>query len=254
MLTVPAPVLVYDTSLPGVAELVKPITVGVGPVLADGVPLTPAKVTASALVIFRNVAPGAPAEAWDVTELRWVTDPAAHPGVREQSFWYVEEPGSPPWQQLVMAAGLLDSSGQPAFAPAVAGYPSYHFRAYFALPSQHEAASSAPSAPVVFVAAGDRDLMVLGPGVGEKLPTATQARLQLKDPGRQVIGGVVIRRATPGAEVTVSNLAGASVVLLPDGSIELRPALGQTVAVAGDLEADRVFALPSGGGPRKQLD
>jgi hypothetical protein len=134
------------------------------------------------------------------------------------------------------------------------GYPSYHFRAYFALPTGGQSGMSTASAAIVFVEAGSRDLMVLGPGDGERPATATEARLQLKNPALQLIGGVVIRRDTPGAEVTVSNGAGASVVLRPDGSIELRPASGRAVTVDGDLEAARVFAEPPGGGLRQQLD
>jgi hypothetical protein len=253
MLSVPAPDLDYETSVPGVADLITPIKVGLGTVVADGVPLTPAGVSTSALVTYRRAGPGAQPQVWDAKGLAWVADPATHPGVFAQSFWFAEEPGKPRWQQLVMAAGPVDGAGQPAFAKAVNGYPSYHFRGYFALPGG-ESALSAPSSAVAFAGAGDRDLMVLGPGEDEKLPKATQARLLLKDPSLQAIGGIVIRRDSPGAEVTVSNRSGAEVVLKPDGSIELRPAPGARVTVHGDLEADRVFAVPAGGAVSRQLD
>ena len=66
-----------------------------------------------------------------------------------------------------------------------------------------------------------------------------------------MIGGLRSHRSSPGAEVTLSNAAGASVVLRPDGSIELRPAARPLRSlVAGDLETERITYLPAGGGPK----
>jgi len=42
-------------------------------------------------------------------------------------------------------------------------------------------------------------------------------------------------------------------VLWPDGSVELRPAPGRTVVVAGDLETEHVVYRPGGGGAKKTL-
>ena len=95
--------------------------------------------------------------------------------------------------------------------------------------------------------------MVIGPGEDEKPESATQARLVLKSPAMEVIGRVLIERSAPGARITIDNSAGASVVLHPDGHIELRPAAGRNVVVAADLEAERITYLPAGGGPKRVL-
>jgi hypothetical protein len=47
--------------------------------------------------------------------------------------------------------------------------------------------------------------------------------------------------------------AGASIVLHPDGRIELTPAAGQRVVVAGDLETEHITYLPAGGFVKQAL-
>jgi hypothetical protein len=52
------------------------------------------------------------------------------------------------------------------------------------------------------------------------------------------------------------NTAGsplASVALLGDGSIRLRPALGRAVIVDGDLEAEHIRYLPIGSSVKQNL-
>lgn len=247
MLTVPVPDLAYEALAPSVAAAELPLIVGVGPVSADGLVLTPVELRTFSLVTYRRLAPASFAEVWDPSGSQWL--PEGSP-VGDAPLAHL--PDQPvPWQGTVVAAAGEDASGQPQFTKAAGGYPAYTFRVLFA--TQEETALSGPSAPVVFAGVADRNLMVLGPGEGENPGNATEARLQLKNPGFQVIGGLVVHRDSPGAEVTLSNAAGASVVLLPDGGVEVRPAPGQDVVVAGDLETERITYLPAGGGPKQTL-
>lgn len=246
MLTVPPPQLTYEALAPSVAALELPVFVTVGPVDQDGVPQTPVELRTYSLITYRHLMPGAMTEVWDDDRKEWLEEGAAVPG---STLAYLAEPD--PWQGVIVGAGGEDVLGRPQFSPGTGGYPAYSFRALFI--SQDEVALTGPSAAVSFVPIADRNLMVLGPGDGEKPDNATEARLQLKNPSLQVIGGLVVRRDSPGAEVTLSNAAGAAVVLQADGSIELRPAPGRRVSVTGDLETERVVYRPDGGGAKKTL-
>ena len=249
MLTVPVPQLGYDPLAPSVAAAELPLSVAVGAVVADdGTTLTPVELDTFSLLTYRVVSPLAPPQVWDPDARQWVAEGAPTGPV---PLAYL--PDQPlPWQALVVAAGARDAAGQPQFANAVGDYPAYSFRAFFVDPDAG-AWLSGPSAQVRFASLADRNLMVLGPGDGELPDNATQARLQLRDPGLALIGGLVVRRDSPGAEVTLSNSAGASVVLEPDGGITLRPAAGRRVVVAGDLETDHITYLPAGGGSKQPL-
>lgn len=248
MLTAPAPQLAYEALGPSVAAAELPVTVTVGPVLAEESPQGPAELSTFGLIGYRQVLPGALAEVWDADTSRWL--PEGEVAAATQLAYLPEQPD--PWQGIVVAAGGTDAYGDPQFAKAVGGYPSYSFHALF-ISRAGEVFLSGPSEAVTFAGVADRNLMVLGPGEGEEPDEATEARLLLKNTGLQVIGGLVVRRESPGAEVTLSNSAGASVVLRPDGSIELRPASGRTVVVAGDLDAERVVYRPAGGGTKRAL-
>jgi hypothetical protein len=149
-------------------------------------------------------------------------------------------------------AGGADAAGAPQFANGAGGFPSYAFRARF-VANDGVTAVSAPTPDVAFGSVTDASLMVLGPGEGEQLEAATLARLELRSPALVTIGGLVIRRAEPGAEIALQNAAGAAVVLQPDGSIELRPAPGRGVRIASDLETERIVYTPAVGGLKKTL-
>lgn len=251
MLTVPPPTLDYDALAPGVAAAEQPLTVRLGPVLREGQPLSPEQLTGFVLLASRRLGPASPAELWD---------PAAAAWVPEGSVFSAGEPlvfreGQPqPWEGLVVAGGQRDASGQLTFAAASGGFPQYRFRGRFEIDDgvTYEEAVSAESDAVAFGSVADRNRMVLGPAEGERPDTATEARFQLKDAALQLVGGLVIRRSGSSAEVTVNNATGASVVLRPDGAIELRPAPGRGVTVAGDLETERLTYRPAGGGAKKQ--
>lgn len=247
MLIVSAPQLSYEALSASVAALDLPLTVTVGPVLLDSAPQTPVELRTFSLVGYRQPSPLSAPEVWDPAAGQWLAEGTA---VADTPLAYLPEQPAP-WQGTIVAAAGQDASGQPQFAKAIGGYPSYWFRALFA--GADEVMLSGPSDSVTFGGVADRNLLVFGPGEGEKPEDATEARLLLKNTARQVIGSLVIRRDSPGAEATLSNAAGASVVLKPDGSIELHPAAGRRVVVAGDLETDRVTYRPAGGGAKKTL-
>ena len=251
MLTIPAPTLDFEPQAPGVAALELPLTVALGPVTQDGAILEPPALSTFGLVSYRTLGPGSLTEEWGAEERQWLPEGMPASPVAQPLAFLAEEPQ--PWQGLVVAAGAKDATGAPVFAPAgLSGFPSYSFAALFV--SDDEVGLSGRSPQVSFRSVSDRNLMVLGPGDGEKPEQATQARIQLRSTSLATIGGLVIDRASPGAEVTLSNSAGASVVLRPDGTIELRPAAGRNVVVTGDLVTERITYLPfTGGGPKKNL-
>lgn len=250
MLTVPAPSLAYDALAPGVAPLELPLTVGLTDVTDGPTVLDPAGLATFGLVTYRQLAAGALREVYVPTAKTWLPDAGPDPATGQPLAFRVGNPQ--PWQGIVVAAGPTDGSGAPVFAHGAGGYPAYSFAGVFATKAG-ERALGGTSASVSFGSVADRNLMVIGPADGEKPERATEARLLLKSPALAVIGGLVVHRDSPGAEVTLSNAAGASIVLRPDGSVEVRPAPGRGVLVAGDLEAERITYLPGGGGPKQVL-
>ena len=251
MLTVPAPTVAYEPVTPGVATLELPLTIAFGPVTSDGRTVEPVELATFGLVVERRLVPWALPETWDPAAGTWVTAPTDVAATPFSPVAFLA--GEPqPWQAVLVPGSGKDAGGLPVFTKGVAGAPSYGFAGLF-VTTDHEAGLGASSPPLSFVAAADRNLVVMGAGEGEKVESATQARLQLRSTGFATIGGLVVERASGGAQVTVSNSGGASVVLLPDGSIELRPAAGRAVEVVGDLETGRITYAPAGGGPKKTL-
>ena len=251
-LRVPVPALAYGAVAPGTAALERPVTVSVAGVARDGRALGPADLERFGVTAVRRASAGAGPEAWDVGLRRWVPDPGvALVASAFTPFAYLADE-SDPWQAIVVAAGGTDAEGAPQFTKAAGGFPAYRFRAAF-VSRDGETGTSGMSAPVMFVGAADRDLVVLGAGEDEKPASATQARFVLRSPGLQPIGQLVVQRVGAGAAVTLSNSTGASVVLHPDGSIELRPAAGRQVLVASDLEVERLRYRPASGGSKQTL-
>jgi hypothetical protein len=252
MLTIATPNLDYEQLAAGVAAMEKPLSVGLGPVLADGNALGSADLKVAGLLAFRRAAPGATTEVWNRDAKRWEPDPTPDLSAVSTEMLAFRADQPTPWQGIVVPAGGMDATGRPQFGKVVGGYPSYTFRARF-VTRTGESGVSAPSQAVAFASVADANLMILGPGDDEKPDQATLARIELKSPGLQTIGGLVIRRDAPGAQITLSNAAGAAVVLQPDGSIEMRPAPGKGVLIAGDIETERVVYQPAGGGLKKTL-
>jgi hypothetical protein len=240
ILTVPTPALEFEPVGPGVALLEKPVNLSVGPVVAEGAALEPVGMKTYGFVVLRRLASGSPSELWDPTGKTWVPDPGPDLGGAELTqLAYLDAQ----WKGIVVPAGGKDAAGQPQFDTG----PTYSFRAWFE--SKAGAAGLSPAtAGIGFVAVGDRNLLVLAPGDGEKADNATEARFALRNTALQEIGSVLIQRDSPGAQITVSNAAGASVVLMPDGAIELRPGPGRRVSVVGELEAEGLYQRIGPGG------
>lgn len=251
MLIAAVPALRYDGAETGVATLEKPVDIRVGPVTSDGVNVGPERLATFGYFVYRRASAGAGLEIWDDAGRVWVSEEAAGSPTPARLAYQSDDPE--PWQGLIVAAGGRDASGNPQFDRAVGGYPLYAVRAFFSSAELAEAFLTGPSENVSFVGTADRNLVVMGAGEGESLDSATQARMQLRDPGLSTIGGIRIDRDAPGARVTVENAAGASIVLHADGQIELRPAPGRRVVVAGDVDVDHVTYLPAGSTIRRSL-
>lgn len=243
MLTAPDPTLSYDPLAPGVAAQERPLTVAVGPVTRDGIALGPPDLTAADLHVYRRLDAAADLELWDAASQRWLADPGVVTSAGDPLIYRAEL--AQPWQSIVLAAG-----GTRRLQAALAGYPQYSFRVRFDT-AHEEVVTESPV--VVFGSVADHHLMVLGPADGENPDSATQARIQLRDPALTTIGGLVIERDSGSARVRLSNSAGASITLMPDGSIDLTPAAGQPVLVNGDLETRRLVYTDASG-TRKQAN
>jgi hypothetical protein len=252
-MTIPKPTLQFEDAGGGTAALEKPVNVLIGEVKEGTTALGPDLLATFGLFSYRRATSGAGLEIWDDGAKQWKPDPGTAVDSIKPSMLANKQGDPNPWQGIVVAAGGKDSSGQPQFAKAKSGYPSYSFRAWFATKDGTDKKLSDPTDNLQFVGSSDKNLMVVGPGDDEKPEEATQSRVQLKDTSLNVIGQLLIERDSPGARVTVSNAAGASVVLHPDGHIELKPAAGKNVVVSGDLETERITYQPSGGGPKREL-
>lgn len=252
MLSVDAPTLAYPAVTAGTAALENPVEVHVVQVRRDGAPVGPESLAAYGYLVHRRAAAGAAAEVWDAAAQTWVADPGAvDPATIDPLAYQPDQPIA--WRGIIVGAGGQDAGGQPQYATATGGYPSYSVRAFFATGDGAESALSPSTDSFTFASATDRHLLVLGPGPDERPEDATEARIVLRDAALQDIGWLRIIRATPGAEITVANAAGASVVLHPDGHLELIPAAGRAVHVRGDLETELITYRPAGGGPKRQL-
>jgi hypothetical protein len=249
-LAVPQPTLSFEDAGGGSAALEKPVTVSLGPVMDSGSALAPAALRTFGLSLRRRTAPGAQLEVWDDGAKAWSPE---HPGDEPKPIALAYKAGDPsPWQSIVVAAGMKDAAGAPTFVKASLGYPQYTVGGTFRTTAG--ALGEGPqSAPITFASASDRNLVQLGAGDGEQLDSATVARLLLRDPALHVIGGLTVLRATPGATVRLENSAGAAVVIQADGSIEVIPAPGKGVRIAGDVETEHIRYLPAGGGLKRDL-
>ena len=99
----------------------------------------------------------------------------------------------------------------------------------------------------------DKNLVAIGAGEDQQPDQATEARVVLKDASLQTIGRLCIDREWPAATVTIESSAGASVVIRSNGRIEITPAAGEPLIVAGDLETERITYRPAGGGIKRVL-
>lgn len=255
VLTVPAPALQFAGQpvagpVETMAVLEKPVTVTFTPVAGASGPVAPPALAGFGFAVVRRRTSGAAPEVWDDKVKQWLPDAPATVAAPIGLSYRDGDPA--PWQGTLVAGGTTDAAGAPAFAKAVGGYPQYTVRGAFT-PRGGQAVAGPSSAPFTMVGAADQNLMVIGAGEDESPTDATQTRLLLKNTALQEIGALVIDRDSPGAVVTIRNAAGASVVLRSDGGIEVHPAAGKELLVAGDLEAEHVVYRPAGGGPKRVL-
>ena len=252
MLHVMPPTLSYEGQETGFAALAKPIDLLVGSATSNGTVVGPEGLATFGYYVYRRSSPGSGLDIWDDATSAWTSELVT--GIDRVPTQLAYEPEEPePWRGIIVGAGGRDAAGQPQFKKAVGGYPLYSVRAYFVTADHSDVFLTGPSVNFAFVDGTDKNLMVIGPGEGEELDGATEARVLLKDTALQTIGRLVIERDTPGAAVTLGNAAGASVVLHPDGRIVLTPAVGQRVVVAGDLETENITYMPAGGSIKRTL-
>ena len=247
------PLLAYEGHETGVAALEKPIDVLVGPVTSDGETLGPDRLKTFAYFVYRRTAPGAAYDIWDEETSTWSSELDTGMSRKPTQLAFQQEEIDEPWKGVIVGAGGKDAGGAPQFTKAAGGYPLYSVRAFFETIEGSDVLLTGGSENFAFVAGSDKDLMVLGAGADEELIEATEARLLLKNTSLQTIGRLLIERDAPGATVTLDNAAGASIVLHPDGRIEITPGAGHPVVVAGDLETERITYRPAGGGPKEIL-
>ena len=157
-----------------------------------------------------------------------------------------------PWQGTLIAIGQKDKDGHDRFAKASGSEPRYRLRAYarFTREGIDYAGLSEPSDPIAFVSGLEKQRFVVEMTPDEKQPDTVV--LALKNASLAKAGYLKI--STPGGqaiELASCDAAGnalAVVQLAADGSIRLRPAAGRKIVLEGDLEAQRIRYLPSGGG------
>lgn len=235
----------------GLAALEKPLEVRSAKVVfPDGAEFGQASGTAG-FFVYREQSAGA-VEIWNEEAKQWQADPGGAPSaLKPKPLIFKADDPSAPWQSPVVAAGQKDKDGKDQFGKARPDFPRYHFRTFFSGESGGTAYEglSAPTAPIRFVSA--MDAMRAGIKVGEdQTPEdATEITLFLKDAALRVLGSVFIRSEGGSARVEVSNFqAGAQravVRLLPNGDIELQPAAGRNVVLAGPLLAGSINYQPA---------
>jgi len=248
-LTIPAPELLFGGG-PGTAVLEKPVTVTFGPVTADGAPVQPLSLTGFGFAVVRRRAAGAAPEVWDTGTKKWTPDTPSSSTTPIGLSYHGSDPA--PWQGTLVAGGMTDATGAPAFTKASGGYPQYTVRGSFTA-AGGSAVAGPSSAPFTLAGAADKNLVVIGVGDDESPTDAKRTRVLLKNAALQEIGALIIDRDSPGAVVTLRNAAGASVVLRADGGIEVHPAGGKGLLVTGDLEAEHIVYRPAAGGPKRVL-
>ena len=230
VLTVPTCVLVDDDNNvnPPAATLERPLQVQVAAILADGAPVDPAtQPLVAGFEVLRQR--GAAVEVFDSTAGSWSPD---HPDPHRQPTPLSFTAGAPrPWAGVLLGATLNDLAptdevfvravAAPALEPTarVAGQPSGRVR----LRSMTDT-----------MRAG----LVLDP---DKPESATSIEMVLRNSSLSEIGVVRLSTVGGGCLVEISNTSGASVVLRPNGDIELAPGGSGRVLVDADLVANRLF-------------
>jgi hypothetical protein len=255
MATVPAPTLASTA-----APMAKPLIITLADVkFADSSVATETDVTSAGILVFRGN-PGA-GELWDEAQKAWRAAPGDDELKSAKPVIAVFKQGaSPSWQATLVAVGQKDASDADAYKMAENGTPSYFARGLVKTKrgGVEETTLGPASVPFTFVDANANSRFTTQfDSPSTKPDEAHKVRMQLKGDGLQAAGYLEIR-AQPNFEVEIANCdAGgnvlAKVLLVASGDIRLAPAAGARVIVDGDVEANRVMYVPSGGGAKHWL-
>ena len=242
-LSVPTPQLEYEAVGPGLAVLEKPLEIRCTTVtFPDGGAFDQTDLGSAGLYLYRQETPGV-TEIWNKGEKVWQPDPGVALGDLKAEPLIFKLGEEAPWQGLLVAAGQKDRDGADQFRKATTDLPRYLVRAYFATTRNGNTFSglSGPSATVRFTGAGDAMLAGIGVPEGKTPRNADEVTFFLRNSSLQPIGAVVIQADDGSAQIEVSNyLAGtqkAVIRLLATGDVEIQPAPGRKLIVAGVVEA-----------------
>jgi hypothetical protein len=256
-LTLPVPVLRWPPPSPQ-PEIESPVEVAEGSITyPDGAPLPADDVLKLGAFVYRLA--GGAEEIWDEAGQQWQpapADPAALGGLGPLPLSF--KAGDPqPWQGVIVALGQKDRTGADRFATAVAGLPRYHVRVFASARRagvEHTGLSGASTA-FLFASAADsqRFAVILAPRNPRECETA---RIELKGAALQPAAFVELRAS--GSAVEIANCDGmggvlARIQLTAAGDIQLQPAAGRRIVLAGELEADLVHYRPQGSATKVYL-
>lgn len=258
-LNIPVPQLEYEPAGP-VAALEKPVNLQLAALShADGEVATQAELQKIGAFVYRVAVAGGSEEIWNGATEAWeptVTDMPTLSTMEPLPLLFKEDQAQP-WQGVLVAAGEKDHAGQPRYTKAVNGAPLYRLRAYAQF--KHADATteglSPPSSDLSFVSATEQQRFAISFDT-ETAADCTLARMELKNAALQPVASIELRANGPELEISNQNAGGstlARVVLTAAGDIELHPAAGRRVIVAGDMEIDHLRYLPAGAAVKQDL-
>jgi hypothetical protein len=260
-LTVPAPTLKYPAA-PGIAALESLLEINCGAVtFADGSPFVQSQQKSAGFLVYRQLA--TIIEIWDEAAQQWEPDPRDNLLDLKLKAFAFKADRPDPWQGLIVPAGEKDAQKNPLFqATSITTNYAYFFRAVFVSNDKTGgiAGWSTPSASVQFSSLID----TIRAGINikpQEIQDATEIELFLKDPGLKVIGSVKIISSGGTTEIEIANRDNlnnvqASIRLLANGDIVLRPIGTGKVRIEGQLETENILYLPTAAppvGPKKFL-
>jgi hypothetical protein len=244
-LIVPIPTWTVEGESVPLVRLDKPIEVLCGPATFDSErSFTMEDLGRTGFFVYRQLSAFAQEEIWNEAIKSWQPPGALDPAPEPTAF--APNPASPGmWKGILVAAGQEDSSDQPKFSKATPDFPRYTLRAYFSSRSPDTLSGlSGPSLPIRFISLQDAILAGLRIPDDETPETAEEIRYFLRV-GASDVAWVQLQRSGSGAEIEVSNSAGASLRLLPTGDIMLSPAAGRHIFIEGPTEMEGIFYQPS---------
>lgn len=241
------------------APLERAVAVTVAPVrFPDGSAMTADELVVAQAQLLRVSTPGAPPELWDAAAGAWRAPGGAEAQAVAGLPLVPPAADGAPWTGVLLALAVTSAAGAPQVVAATPFFPQYRLRGVFrARRGAIEAAGiGVESAPLAFASAEPPSRLVAE--LSPEPATATRLRISLVDAGARPLGRLEIDASGATASLTLAtfdSLGGAlaSLTLESDGTIRLAPAPGRKVVLAGDVEAERVRYLPSGGGAKQDL-